>query len=235
MANREQKSNREKRKNPRQTRTPRTSLRRPLSQHLHSGGKPPKGKCRAESQTDFTRKATPVTVNDRMQRGYCYRRTEPPGRNFDPEFKPELTPKLMLALGIFGGKYMTDCKREFPADWFLHAREAFAEEKKDPSHPLNYFWRRCEASRFPNGRRKAGFIQTIRAAGFNGIAATGWAAATRTTRARSNAGNKFAATSAKSKRIVNPAICIAVRVSARPCCIGRMTAAKSKATHRLLR
>ena len=70
-----------------------------------------------------------------MQRGYCYRRAEPPGRNFDPEFTPELTPKQMLALGIFGGKYMTDCKREFPADWFTRAK--LSPKRKDPS--LNYF------------------------------------------------------------------------------------------------
>jgi hypothetical protein len=63
-----------------------------------------------------------VTVNDKMQRGYRYFLTEPVGRNFDPEFKPELTPKEMLALGIFGGKYMTDCRKEFPSSWFTRAK-----------------------------------------------------------------------------------------------------------------
>jgi len=63
-----------------------------------------------------------VVVNNRMQRGYTYRRTEPAGRNFDPDFKPELTPKQMLALGVFGGKYMTDCQEEFPAAWFRKAK-----------------------------------------------------------------------------------------------------------------
>jgi hypothetical protein len=40
-----------------------------------------------------------VIVNDKMQKGYCYRITEPTGRNFDPEFRPQLKPKEMLALG----------------------------------------------------------------------------------------------------------------------------------------
>ena len=65
-----------------------------------------------------------VVVNDRMQRGVVYFRTEPVGRNFHAAFRPELTPKEMLRLGIFGGKYMTDCRAEFPAAWFRHAKLA---------------------------------------------------------------------------------------------------------------
>lgn len=63
-----------------------------------------------------------VTVRDRMQKGYRYFRTAPPGGNFDPDFRPELTPKEMLALGVFGGKYLTDCRKEFPAAWFDRAK-----------------------------------------------------------------------------------------------------------------
>jgi hypothetical protein len=76
-----------------------------------------------------------VTVNDKMQRGYRYALTAPAGRNFDPEFKPELTPKQMLELGVFGGKYMTDCRREFPDDWWDDAK--LCAEEHDPK--LNYF------------------------------------------------------------------------------------------------
>jgi hypothetical protein len=63
-----------------------------------------------------------VIVNDWMQRGYAYWRTEPVGRNFAPGFTPDLTPKEMLRLGVFGGKYMTDCQEEFPRHWFTHAK-----------------------------------------------------------------------------------------------------------------
>jgi hypothetical protein len=65
-----------------------------------------------------------VIVCDRMQERYVYWRTEPTGKNFDPAFTPELTPKQMLALGVFGGKYMTDCRAEFPRDWFTKAKLA---------------------------------------------------------------------------------------------------------------
>jgi hypothetical protein len=63
-----------------------------------------------------------VTVNDKMQKGYTYERTAPAGKLFDPEFRPDLTPKEMLALGVFGGKYMTDCTEEFPKNWFTKAK-----------------------------------------------------------------------------------------------------------------
>src|SRR6476620_1008712 len=59
-----------------------------------------------------------------MQRGYTYYCTQPPGRNFAAEFQPDLAPREMLRLGAFGGKYLTDCRREFPASWFRHARPA---------------------------------------------------------------------------------------------------------------
>jgi hypothetical protein len=63
-----------------------------------------------------------VVVHDRMQGGYQYTCTAPTGKQFASDFKPELTPKEMLWLGVFGGLYMTDCKEEFPASWFTHAK-----------------------------------------------------------------------------------------------------------------
>ena len=70
-----------------------------------------------------------------MQTGYVYYLTEPPGRNFAPDFRPELTPKQMLTLGVFGGKYMSDRPAEFPADWFERAK--LSAGRRDPR--LNYF------------------------------------------------------------------------------------------------
>ena len=76
-----------------------------------------------------------VEVDDLMQQSYVYRLTEPPGRNFHPDYRPELTPRQMLAIGVFGGKYMTDCAAEYPADWFEGAR--LCPERHDPT--LNCF------------------------------------------------------------------------------------------------
>lgn len=63
-----------------------------------------------------------ITVNDTFQKNFFYYLTAPIGKQFDPAFKPELTPKQMLELGVFGGTYLNDCKKEFPRDWFAHAK-----------------------------------------------------------------------------------------------------------------
>ena len=124
---------------------------------------------------------TRVVVNDRMQHGYSYDRIEPPGRNFAPEFKPQLTPRQMLQLGVFGGKYMTDCRDEFPADWFTRAKlspgrrqaslnffkvnasQSLAEWKRSgwirPQDPRGWFQWYC---RYYMGRRTADDARQIR-------------------------------------------------------------------------
>lgn len=79
--------------------------------------------------------AVRVVVDDLMQRGYTYFRTEPQGGNFHPGFAPELTPAEMLHLGVFGGRYMTDCRGEFPAEWFEGAR--LCARRHDPG--MNFF------------------------------------------------------------------------------------------------
>lgn len=76
-----------------------------------------------------------ISVNDKMQKGYSYELTEPMGKNFAVDFKPDLTPQEMLAMGIFGGVYMRDCQKEFPADWFKEAK--LSPDKADKKY--NYF------------------------------------------------------------------------------------------------
>ena len=85
-----------------------------------------------------------VEVNDKMQKGYVYFRTKPMGRAFRPGFTPKLMPKQMLELGVFGGKYMTDCREEFPASWFKRAK-------------LSPDWARARALR----PRRAGLRRTV--------------------------------------------------------------------------
>ena len=63
-----------------------------------------------------------VTVNDKMQKNYTYTLSMPMGQNFASDFKPELTPKQMLELGVFEGHYLNDCISEFPPDWFINAK-----------------------------------------------------------------------------------------------------------------
>lgn len=90
-----------------------------------------------------------------MQSGYSYMLTEPMGKHFDPRFKPDLTPKEMLALGVFGGVYMRDSTKEFPKDWFIHAK--FQKEgvyKRDPK--LNFYG--VNASQSLSVWRKNGWI-----------------------------------------------------------------------------
>jgi hypothetical protein len=93
-----------------------------------------------------------VTVSDLMQQGYTYELTSPVGKNFDPQFEPELTPKELLRLGVFGGKYMTDCGDEFPATWFRDAK--LCHDFHDPK--LNFF--RVNASQPLAVWRKNGWI-----------------------------------------------------------------------------
>jgi hypothetical protein len=76
-----------------------------------------------------------IVVNDKMQKNYVYTLAMPVGQDFDLKFTPELTPQEMLELGVFGGKYLTDCQDEFPEKWFTNAK--LNTLKKDVS--LNYF------------------------------------------------------------------------------------------------
>lgn len=63
-----------------------------------------------------------IIVNDKMQKGYSYIIKAKYGDIDDPEFKPELSPPQMLKMGVFEGKYLNDCRDEFPKSWFRGAK-----------------------------------------------------------------------------------------------------------------
>ena len=73
-----------------------------------------------------------VIVNDLMQRNYFYYLTEPTGTNFDPKFLPQLTPQQMLEMGVFGGKYITDCRDEFSGKMVL-SKQGFVMKDMIPN------------------------------------------------------------------------------------------------------
>lgn len=80
-------------------------------------------------------KFTQIVANDNRQSNYKYVLTEKEGENFDNEFRPDLTPKQMLKLGIFGGNYFEGYISEYPKDWFTG--QAISKHGHDPK--LNYF------------------------------------------------------------------------------------------------
>lgn len=96
-----------------------------------------------------------VSVNDKMQRKYLYVLTEPIGKNFDTRFKPDLSPLELLELGIFGGRYMRDCREEFPKEWFKNAK-LLPLGLSGHDEKLNYF--EVDASQPLSVWRKKGWI-----------------------------------------------------------------------------
>lgn len=79
-----------------------------------------------------------ITVNDRMQKDYTYEVVCPMGAQFDPEFVPQLSPEEMLSLGVFGGRYLTDCQEEFPESWFSSAK-LYTGQNPQGDALLNFF------------------------------------------------------------------------------------------------
>jgi len=91
----------------------------------------------ADSYKEF-KKNRKIIVNDKMQK-YTYILSENPNQNFRTDFKPYFTPKQMIELGIFEGKYLNDCILEFPKDWFF---KPILNGKLSPEYPnpsVNYF------------------------------------------------------------------------------------------------
>jgi len=71
-----------------------------------------------------------IKVNDKMQKGYTYVLISRYGRDFAKDFKPFYSPQKILKMGAFEGKYLNDCTKEFPKEWFKNGK--FSQEKADP-------------------------------------------------------------------------------------------------------
>lgn len=72
-----------------------------------------------------------IEVNDKMQRRYVYVLSAPMGEDFAEGFRPEVSPAEMLRLGVFEGKYLNDCRGEFPREWYENAEERMSVGKAD--------------------------------------------------------------------------------------------------------
>ena len=75
-----------------------------------------------------------IHVDDKMQSGYSYALEAPEGEGFAPDFQPFFSPKEMLSMGVFEGKYLNDCTAEFPAHWYEGAKLS-----DTPDISMNYF------------------------------------------------------------------------------------------------
>lgn len=87
-----------------------------------------------------------INVNNKMQKNYSYILSESEGKNFREDFKPQLTPKQMLDLGIMGGLYFNDVAKtnEYPKEWFSKAK--LSGLGNGYNKELNYYGVKCGQS-----------------------------------------------------------------------------------------
>lgn len=93
-----------------------------------------------------------IVVNDSFQTNYRYILECPEGADFSPEFKPDLSPKEMLELGVFGGNYFQGESAELPESWLEKA--VISDNGHDPK--LNFF--QVDASQPLNEWKRKGWI-----------------------------------------------------------------------------
>jgi len=98
-----------------------------------------------------------VVYSDNFQKRYTYFLTEKPGKNFHKEFKPDLTPKQMLKIGVFGGAYFIGVNNlipeDMPEEWLKGVKLSESGEKEGD---LNYF--KLRASQPLSVWKKKGWI-----------------------------------------------------------------------------
>lgn len=92
-----------------------------------------------------------INVHDDLQE-YEYELSAPTGQNYDEDFKPELTPKEMLELGVFGGHYFEGETDEYPKSWFERAKLSDTHDKS-----TNYF--NVDASQHREEWERKGWIR----------------------------------------------------------------------------
>jgi hypothetical protein len=87
-----------------------------------------------------------IYARDKMQQ-YTYKLTYKCGTNIKnsgdgsryDEFEPYYTPRQMLIMGVFEGKYMNDCEHEFPKEWYITAKKRNKLRPGKPDPLVNYF------------------------------------------------------------------------------------------------
>lgn len=92
-----------------------------------------------------------IHVHDKFQ-DYTFELTATEGKGFAVDFKPQLTPKQMLELGVFGGGYFADKPSDLPNSWYAKAKLSSVY-----SEQLNYF--RVRASQPRSVWLKNGWIR----------------------------------------------------------------------------
>lgn len=90
-------------------------------------------------------KTKKIISHDELQKGYTYELVAEEGKEFDTDFKPQLTPKEMMKVGIMGGAYFSkDALKEFPKEWYKDAKLS-SDEKQYVE--LNFFEVKASQSR----------------------------------------------------------------------------------------
>lgn len=98
-----------------------------------------------------------ITVNNKFQKNYKYTLTEKEGKNFDRDFKPDLTPKQMLKIGVFGGAYFIGVDNLIPKDLPKGWWKGIKLSKDGAKHKeLNFF--KVDASQPLSVWQKKGWI-----------------------------------------------------------------------------